>query len=162
MSVPPEAHPAPARGVRARVIVVTAQAVVGERALMDRLEKVSSLAPELRARFAVMLRDGALDEVRSVLELGLDPSLPAMRAHGVPELAAYLKGEIPIEQAAADSVSATARYAKRQTTWFRHHRLAEPGALRIIWERYTGLGGQPPTEVLRFVNTLLDRPDHAS
>jgi len=113
-------------------------------------------------RFAGMLRDGAVDEVRSVLELDLDPSLPAMRAQGVPELAAYLKDEIPIKQAAANAIAATARYAKRQTTWFRHHRLAEPGALRIIRERYTALAGQPPEEVVHFVNTLLDRPEHAS
>ena len=42
---------------------------------------------------------GALDEVRALLALGLDPALPAMRAHGVPELAAHLRGEITLEEA---------------------------------------------------------------
>ena len=41
-----------------------------------------------------MLADGALDEVRALLALGLDPALPAMRAHGVPELSAHLRGEL--------------------------------------------------------------------
>ncbi len=52
---------------------------------------------ELRAaiagRFAAMLQAGALEEVRALLALDLDPALPAMRAHGVPELAAHLRGE---------------------------------------------------------------------
>ena len=47
-----------------------------------------------------MLAEGALDEVRALLALGLDPALPAMRAHGVPELAAYLRGDITLAEAA--------------------------------------------------------------
>ena len=55
--------------------------------------------PDLRAaiagRFAAMLDAGALDEVRALLALHLDPALPAMRAHGVPELAAVQAGVRP-------------------------------------------------------------------
>ncbi len=43
-------------------------------------------------RFATMLAAGALAEVQAMLDLGLDPALPTMRAHGVPELAAHLRG----------------------------------------------------------------------
>lgn len=84
---------------------------------------------ELRAaigrRFGLMLEQGGLEEVRALVSLGLDPALPAMRAHGVPELAAHLVGRLTIEEAAARAVLVTGQYAKRQATWFRHHRLAD-------------------------------------
>src|SRR6185437_3580836 len=43
-----------------------------------------TLRAAIAGRFDAMLRDGAIEEVRALLALGLDPSLPAMRAHGVP------------------------------------------------------------------------------
>ncbi len=39
-----------------------------------------------------------------LLALGLDPALPAMRAHGVPELAAYLRGDIDLAEAGRRAV----------------------------------------------------------
>lgn len=71
-------------------------------------------------RFGAMLEAGALDEVRALLARDLDPGLPAMRAVGVPELRAYLQGEMDLEQAADKARQATRNYAKRQYTWFRH------------------------------------------
>jgi tRNA dimethylallyltransferase len=82
------------------------------------------LRAAITARFEAMLAAGAVDEVRALLALGLDPALPLMRAHGVPELASYLRGEATLEAAAARVVAATAAYTKRQATWFRHHSLA--------------------------------------
>lgn len=80
--------------------------------------------PDLReaivARFARMLAEGALDEVRGLLAQDLDPALPLMRAHGVPELAAYLRCEIALDEAARRAILATGQYTKRQATWFRH------------------------------------------
>jgi len=71
-------------------------------------------------RFAAMMEQGALDEVRALGERGLDPMLPAMRAHGVPGLLAHLHGEISLDEAIARGQGDTRRYAKRQFTWFRH------------------------------------------
>jgi tRNA dimethylallyltransferase len=97
---------------------------------------------ELRAaaavRFAAMLEQGALAEVRALLALGLDPAQPALRAHGVPELAAHLRGELPLAEAAARAVAATGRYVKRQSTWFRHHALAPPERTHMIHARIAG------------------------
>jgi tRNA dimethylallyltransferase len=70
-------------------------------------------------RFAAMVERGALEEVRALLARGLDPALPVMRAIGVPELTASLRGEITLEQAIARGQQATRNYAKRQYTWFR-------------------------------------------
>ena len=69
------------------------------------------------ARFHEMVEQGALEEVRSLLELGLDPSL---RAVGVRELGEVIAGRHDLPSAVAAAQQATRRYAKRQMTWIRH------------------------------------------
>jgi tRNA dimethylallyltransferase len=71
-------------------------------------------------RFGLMVEQGALEEVERLLERGLDPNLPVMRAIGVSSLAGHLRGEMSLAQAIADGAQATRQYAKRQYTWFRH------------------------------------------
>jgi tRNA dimethylallyltransferase len=85
------------------------------------------LAPEkaelharIDRRFDAMLEAGALEEVRVLDARGLDPLLPAMKAHGVPWLRRHLAGEIGLAQAAEGGKQDTRRYTKRQLTWFRH------------------------------------------
>ena len=75
----------------------------------------------VEARFDLMLDRGAIAEVRQLLELNLDPDLPAMRAHGVRELQAYLAGTVDLEQAVAKAKTELRRYAKRQMTWARRY-----------------------------------------
>lgn len=70
-------------------------------------------------RFAEMLENGAVAEVEALLARALDPALPVMRAIGVAEIAALLRGEIDREAALARGQQATRNYAKRQYTWFR-------------------------------------------
>lgn len=72
------------------------------------------------ARLAVMLEQGALDEVRAMEARGLDPSLPALKAVGYREFAAHLRGETTLDQALEAARQETRRYAKRQLTWFRN------------------------------------------
>jgi tRNA dimethylallyltransferase len=71
-------------------------------------------------RFAVMMEQGAIEEVKALLARKLNPNLPIMRAIGVREIAAYVAGKITLEQATAAGQQATRRYAKRQYTWFAH------------------------------------------
>ncbi len=71
-------------------------------------------------RFTDMLESGAEAEVAALLARGLDPALPVMRAIGVPEVAALLRGEISRAAATEQGQMATRRYAKRQFTWFRN------------------------------------------
>lgn len=75
---------------------------------------------KIDARFDAMIAAGALEEVRRLIERKLDPSLPAMKAHGVPWLIRHLRGEISLEEAVAGGKADTRRYSKRQETWFRH------------------------------------------
>jgi len=79
-----------------------------------------ALYARIDARFETMLRSGALEEVERLAARGLDPLLPSMKAHGVPALIRYLRGEITLEAAAAIGKADTRHYAKRQFTWFRH------------------------------------------
>ena len=72
------------------------------------------------ARFDAMLEGGALDEVAALVARGLDPELPVMKAVGVRELAAHLRGETSLAQAAELARRETRRYAKRQLTWLRN------------------------------------------
>ena len=71
------------------------------------------------ARLAAMLDAGALAEVRALAARGLAPELPAMKAVGVREFAAHLRGETSLVEALAAAQRQTRRYAKRQTTWMR-------------------------------------------
>ncbi len=93
----------------------------------------------LAARFAAMIEQGALEEVRDLLALQLDPALPAMRAQGVPELAAHLRGEMSLDAAIAAAVLANGQYTKRQATWFRNRALAAPERMHTIHARVAGL-----------------------
>jgi tRNA dimethylallyltransferase len=98
-----------------------------------------ALRAAIATRFSAMLRDGALDEVRDLLALNLEPSLPAMRAHGVPELSAFLRGTLSLEEAGQRTELATGQYTKRQATWFRHRPLASLTRASTINARFTSM-----------------------
>jgi tRNA dimethylallyltransferase len=95
----------------------------------------AALRAAIEARFDAMLAAGALEEVRALVARGLDPALPAMRAHGVPELAATLAGRMDLAAARRRATLNTGRYTKRQATWFRHHALADPARTHSIHAR---------------------------
>ncbi|RFZ74336.1 tRNA (adenosine(37)-N6)-dimethylallyltransferase MiaA [Brucella melitensis] len=78
------------------------------------------LGERIARRFSAMWAEGAIDEVRALLALDLDPALPAMKAIGVREVSAFLAETMSREEAIERSVIATRQYAKRQSTWFRN------------------------------------------
>jgi tRNA dimethylallyltransferase len=78
------------------------------------------LRQRIARRFETMFSAGAVEEVEALLALALDPSLPAMKAIGVPEISAMLAGEIEEDEAIERAIIATRQYAKRQRTWFRN------------------------------------------
>ncbi len=80
----------------------------------------ATLYARCESRFASMLGSGALEEVGALLARKLDPSLPVMKAVGVPELASHLDGSSTLSDAMAAACQATRRYAKRQYTWMRN------------------------------------------
>ena len=81
------------------------------------------------ARFDRMIAVGAVEEVRALAALGLDPDMPAMRAIGVRPLLSVVKGESALGAAAEAAKAETRQYIKRQETWHRRY--------MISWRRVT-------------------------
>lgn len=76
-----------------------------------------------------MLSDGLLEEVSGLLAAGFERELKSMRSIGYKESAAYLQGELSLEETATLIKRDTRHYAKRQLTWFK----ADPD---ILWFEY--------------------------
>jgi tRNA dimethylallyltransferase len=115
-----------------------------------------ALRDAITTRFAAMLAAGALDEVSGLIAQNLDPALPLMRAHGVPELAAYLHGVTTLQAAAAKAILATHQYTKRQATWFRHQKLVNTPAMQTIHARmsdFTQLSESFIADLVNFINS---------
>ncbi len=92
----------------------------------ERAEKIvvlpdrAALAARIDRRFGQMLETGAVEEVKALLALNLSPAMPAMKAIGVPQIAAMLAGEMSAAEVIERGAAATRQYAKRQMTWFRN------------------------------------------
>ena len=78
------------------------------------------LHDRINRRFETMLDRGAIEEVRALMALDLPRDLPVMKAIGVPQIAAMLRGEMTRKQVISQASAATRQYAKRQMTWFRN------------------------------------------
>ncbi len=113
-----------------------------------------ALRAAIATRWHAMLGQGALEEVAALAAQGLDPALPAMRAHGVPELIAHLAGRMTLGAASERAILNTGQYTKRQATWFRHHRLA--ALAHSIHARSDGLSQLSEsvlTELMMFIDS---------
>ncbi len=101
------------------------------------LPEREALRAAVAQRFDAMLTAGALEEVRALAARGLDPTLPALKAVGYRELAAYLAGDISLEEARTRAITATRRYLKRQTTWLRHQVAAKEVRVKVWHAQYS-------------------------
>ena len=79
----------------------------------------AALYARCNARLEAMVAEGAVDEVAALMARDLASDLPAMKAVGVREFAAHLRGETTLAEAVARAQQETRRYAKRQMTWMR-------------------------------------------
>ena len=77
----------------------------------------TALYKKIDRRFEGMLMQGAVEEARALVARDLNPELPAMKALGMPSIAAFVRGEISAEEAAESAKRESRRYAKRQFTW---------------------------------------------
>lgn len=95
------------------------------------------------ARLHAMIHAGALDEVRALMARDLDPALPVMKAVGVRELAAHLRGEASLDDAITAAQQETRRYAKRQMTWMRGQMSGWPRLMEtdpeLQWRQFLAL-----------------------
>jgi tRNA dimethylallyltransferase len=84
------------------------------------------LYDRIAERVVRMVKEGWVEEIARLLARGLDPGLPAFQAIGYRQIVRHLNAEWSLDDAIADTVKATRRFAKRQETWFRR----EPD---VIW-----------------------------
>ena len=80
-----------------------------------------ALWDRIHLRVDMMMEQGLLDEVKTLLDSGLSADATAMQAIGYKELCAYFAGEKALDAAVEDIKTATRRYAKRQMTWFKRN-----------------------------------------
>lgn len=83
------------------------------------MPEVEVLYKKCDNRFKQMIEQGALEEVKALMAMDLDSSLPAMKAIGVPEMVAYINGELSLDEAIEKAQQITRNYAKRQRTMFK-------------------------------------------
>ena len=77
------------------------------------------LYARIEERVDAMIAAGWVDEVRHLLDRGIPTDCQAMKAIGYQELALYLQGQLPLDDAVARIKTRTRRFAKRQLTWFK-------------------------------------------
>jgi tRNA dimethylallyltransferase len=96
------------------------QDVLGNFKIYTILPNREYVYQRINTRFIAMIKSGAVNEVKDLLNMNLDPHSPAMKAHGVPEIIRYLRGEITLNKAIEIAQTNTRHYAKRQYTWFKN------------------------------------------
>ena len=82
---------------------------------MDR----EKLYERIELRIDLMMQEGLLEEVKSLLDKGYTPDLVSMQGIGYKEFIPYFNGECTLEEAVIQLKTNTRRFAKRQLTWFR-------------------------------------------
>ena len=74
----------------------------------------------IAARFADMLKQGLIDELRGLREkYALHPNMTSMRCVGYRQAWEYMEGEITEAELLEKGIAATRQLAKRQLTWLR-------------------------------------------
>lgn len=80
----------------------------------------AKLYTAIERRVDAMISSGLVAEVERLVHSGLRPALRKANVIGYDEVLDYLDDKCTLDQAIAMIKQNTRRYAKRQTTWFRH------------------------------------------
>lgn len=81
----------------------------------------AALYERIENRFEKMLQNGAIDEVRALLEqTDFRTDLPIFKAIGAKEISKYLTGRLTFDEMKQLSQKNSRHYAKRQLTWIRN------------------------------------------
>jgi tRNA dimethylallyltransferase len=104
------------------------------------------LVGRLDARVERMWARGLLEEVRGLLDHGLERGVTASRAIGYAQAVAQLRGDLTRDAAIAETQRLTRRYARRQVSWFKRYpdlQWLDPGkerghATRAVLDRLPG------------------------
>lgn len=80
------------------------------------------LYERINKRVDIMVQNGLVEEVKSLLNMGYSKNLVSMQGIGYKEIVLYLEGNITLEEAVEMIKQETRRFAKRQLTWFRREK----------------------------------------
>jgi len=75
------------------------------------------------SRFHKMVKNGAIEEVRALHE-SKKISKTLLKAHGLPELLAYVRRKESLDDAIYQGIQNTKRYIKRQFTWWNNQKFS--------------------------------------
>ena len=78
------------------------------------------LYDRINRRVDKMIKNGLVDEVKKLLDMGYSADLTSMQGLGYKEIVRYIQGKCSFETAVEMVKQGTRRFAKRQLTWFRH------------------------------------------
>lgn len=77
------------------------------------------LYARIDSRIEAMFANGLIDEIRSLIESGYSPELPAMSAIGYKEVGMFLTGLISFDEAINSMKRRTRALVRRQANWFK-------------------------------------------
>lgn len=107
-------------------------------AMVGLTRKRAELYQRIEARVDKMFADGLVEEVKSILDMGYDPTIKPLQSLGYKQVVDYLRGDCDQAAAIASTKKATRNYAKRQLTWFRRDNrihwfsLSEEGTQQLL------------------------------
>ncbi len=84
-------------------------------------ENRQDLYDRIDRRVETMVANGLVDEIQTLLNMGIDPKATALQAIGYKEFFGAMAGECSMAEATAQVQQASRKYAKRQLTWFRRN-----------------------------------------
>lgn len=85
-----------------------------------------NLYKRIDLRVDIMLKNGLLDEVKKLKNMGYHREMVSMQGLGYKEILDYLDGKLTLEEAIYILKRETRHFAKRQLTWFRREK-------EVIW-----------------------------
>lgn len=110
----------------------------------------ASLYEMIDKRVDQMMENGLVEEVKELLEKGLNKECQSMKAIGYRQIIAYLEGEYDFKTAVEIIKRDSRRYAKRQLTWFRRYDNA-------IWIDVESLDSKQVAEIIINGSGLIDK-----
>lgn len=75
----------------------------------------------INSRVHTMVDLGLVDETRTLVGMGYDPSLRSMQTLAYKHVIRYLDSDLPLDEAISNIQRDTRHYAKRQITWIKGH-----------------------------------------
>ena len=102
----------------------------------------NTIYERINRRVDMMMEAGLAEEVRGLLDQGVDPSWQSMQGIGYKEIVPYIRGDVTLDSAVETLKQNTRHFAKRQNTWFKREK-------DVCWVNYEDF--QDNAQMLEFL-----------